>query len=181
MCAGTWDALPNAEFNEEAQAEAALESSTAIEGALFERVETAQGARMLPSALLLQMTCADEWRLFNGYEPAPKGEQWATPPLDFTVSVGDMVSVHASARLLPLRRQGKAKLPGQIQTFGGVVVGRSVRYVVLHSPSGIYLTALTPSIVRASDQEVSPPRLKCVVLAPRRGSDRPVCMSPVTD
>ena len=111
----------------------------------------------------LQRTAADEWALYGTYVPAPTGEQWARGALDFKASIGDVVSVDSSARLLPLQAPGKAKLPHPIMRFGGLVVGpggarSDARYVMLHAPSAVYLTVLTQNVVYAAASRVQPRR-----------------------
>ena len=153
-----WFGPELADFARLADAEAeVIDSSTAVEGCLLEICQVATGQCLLPSALLLQRTAADEWALYGTYVPAPTGEQWARGALDFKASIGDVVSVDSSARLLPLQAPGKAKLPHPIMRFGGLVVGpggarSDARYVMLHAPSAVYLTVLTQNVVSKSDE-----------------------------
>jgi hypothetical protein len=103
--AGTWEGVSPADFAD-ATLETETDSSTAVEGALFERVQTPRGAKMMPCGMLMQATRGDDWTHYQTYLPALVGQQYAPTLLSSKVTVGDTVLVAQSTRLLRLVSSG---------------------------------------------------------------------------
>ena len=103
--------------------ETETDSSNAVEGALFERVQTPRGAKLLPCGMLMQATRGEDWTHYQTYVPANVGQQYAPTLLSSKVTVGDTVLVAQATRLLRLVLSGKAKPPPLTLAFGVVVEG----------------------------------------------------------
>ena len=74
MAGEDWGGYKRDEFDESAHPEAEVpDPMIAINGAIFGRVGTPNGPKMMPSVLLLRATRDTDWVLYRTYEPAPVG------------------------------------------------------------------------------------------------------------
>jgi hypothetical protein len=143
LCAVEWEALTSLEFAS-ASLEEVTDRSTAVEGALFDRVQTNGRAVMQPCGILMQATRGEEWTHYETYVPVREGGQYAPTLLHERVTVGQTVLVESTTRLLRLHSSGKAKPPPLTMAFGGILEGpydgdNYSRLIMLFSDSSVYL------------------------------------------
>ena len=99
---GTWSTLSLSDFDAHAALEPTTDVETAVAGAFFDRVETAEHGEHRPFAFLFGITRGDTFDYFAKYEPAPRtgtfdgvdaAELFAPPIVSFALHVGLTVDV----------------------------------------------------------------------------------------